>query len=606
MLAPKVAKPGTKAASPTHLAPQRSLLVARSVGGEREHAHKLPRSFGTQANLGNQATLRLLGQRARIQPKLMVGDVDDPLEREADRTADRVMRAADIAGPVSSLPSIRHDESSPDVSGIVEQGLSGGGRPLANSVKAEMEPKFGLDLSGVRIHAGSPASRSAEQLSAKAYTIGPNIVFRAGGYAPGSAEGKRLLAHELTHVAQQGDAATLNSAGNIGMVQRDPLASVNPPDVPASFPPPPGTPQDYSKMAWPDLLPHAHRAKDGNVAKIDLHTPDNKIDTWGTGQAPTLNYVADKDIVKDHATAEPQNEGGMSTAAGSDTAEIARQAAFTTAQDTCLSQIRAARAKIPNRPMAPSINNNAGYDYNPDKDPAAADYNTWAKSALPTGVAATDWNWQVFQKIKPLEGQEGRFTTFDKTLSVGPGNSTSGGQTQQVLGKTFKLLPEVKSVAFDAGLTVDPSGAMSVVDTDKKWILDGQDAAAYLQVELALLSLLVNVSQGTQPVDASGTVAPGEQTKQRQGLLDAEFQQFVNVTLNGADAVKGWPLDSAVLAVHAKHAQPGNFPYGFWSSRGSDLSSMVAAIYAKVGDSAKYICTGPYVAYRPKSSPAGG
>ena len=379
-------------------------------------------------------------------------------------------------------------------------------------------------------------------------------------------------------------------------------------------------PVDYATLAWPQLLPGAHGINGAQIAKIDLHTPDNDFNKRGTGDDPTLNYAVPAKIKIDPASAEPQ--GGMSGTTPEAAEATAQNTAFQTAQDKAVAQIIAARAKIPVRAMPRSVNNNAGYDYNPDKDPAAADYRLWEQSALPAGVKATDWNWQVFKKIQGLEGQEGRFTTFDKTLSVGPGYSTSGGQTQQVLGKTFKILPEVAKVAFDAGLTVDPGGAMAVVDPQKRWILNGQDAAAYLQTDTSLLSLLVNVSQGTQPVGpaqaapsgaATGTTAgtttgattPDEQSKQRQGLLEAEWAEFVGVTLNGLTGlVKGWPIDSAVLAVHAKHGQPGNFPYGFWDSHSDpSLGAMVQAISDKVGASAKFIASGKYAAFLPKAKP---
>ena len=125
---------------------------------------------------------------------------------------------------------------------------------------------------------------------------------------------------------------------------------------------------------------------------------------------------------------------------------------------------------------------------------------------------------------------------------------------------------------------------MNVVDTEKKWILDSQDAPAYLQTNVSLLSLLVNVRQGIQP-DASGTGAPDEQGKQRQALLDTEWTQFLKGTLSGVpSSIQSWPLDSAVLAVHAKHAQPGIFPYSFWTGgKGPALQTMVGAIYDKVG-----------------------
>ena len=152
---------------------------------------------------------------------------------------------------------------------------------------------------------------------------------------------------------------------------------------------------------------------------------------------------------------------------------------------------------------------------------------------------------------------------------------------------------------------------MTVVDTEKKWILQGQDAAAYIQTEVSLLSLLINVSQGVQPVDGSasdsGTSSSIEQSRQCQALLDAEWQQFLRGTLaNMTSLVQGWPLDSAVLAVHAKHAQPGNFPYTFWNTQnGPDLATMVTAIYDKAGASAKYICTGKFAKYLPASKDSG-
>jgi hypothetical protein len=353
----------------------------------------------------------------------------------------------------------------------------------------------------------------------------------------------------------------------------------------------------------------AHGAKkDSQITSIDLHTPGNRIDKWGTGKAPTLEYS--KDVRTDPALAEPQGGVGGTPEADTLFADIHRDLAA--AQAWAVSRIIAARSKIPDRPMGRSLNNNAGYDYNPDTDTdaAAKDYNKWVASALPTGVGGSERNWQIFQQIKQLEGQEGRFTTFDKTLSVGPGFSTSGGQTQQVLGKMFDLAPELEPVAFAAGLIVDASGDMTVVDTEKGWILDGQDAAAYLQTSTSLLSLLVNISQGVQPLNGgggAGATSSPEQSKQRQALLDAEWQQFLKITLAGMTTlVQSWPLDSAVLAAHAKHAQPGNFPFSFWDSHNnSDLSAMVDAIYDKVGDSAKYICTGKYAAFHTSSTSSG-
>jgi outer membrane lipoprotein SlyB len=76
-------------------------------------------------------------------------------------------------------------------------------RPLDERVRAENELRFGRDLSGVRVHTDERAARSAQALGAAAYTVGSDVVFGRGRYAPGLGEGRRLLAHELTHVVQQ-------------------------------------------------------------------------------------------------------------------------------------------------------------------------------------------------------------------------------------------------------------------------------------------------------------------------------------------------------------------------------------------------------------------
>jgi hypothetical protein len=91
--------------------------------------------------------------------------------------------------------------------------MRGGGRPLPASARHFMEPRFGADLSDVRIHTGPEAVHTARALNARAYTVGRDIMFGAGRYAPDTAEGKKLLAHELTHVVQQGAAPTRRSSG---------------------------------------------------------------------------------------------------------------------------------------------------------------------------------------------------------------------------------------------------------------------------------------------------------------------------------------------------------------------------------------------------------
>ncbi len=86
---------------------------------------------------------------------------------------------------------------------IVEDVLATPGQPLAESARRTLEPGFGQDFSGVRVHDDSRAAESASAVSALAYTVGNHIVFGAGQYSPGTNDGNRLLAHELTHTIQQ-------------------------------------------------------------------------------------------------------------------------------------------------------------------------------------------------------------------------------------------------------------------------------------------------------------------------------------------------------------------------------------------------------------------
>lgn len=80
----------------------------------------------------------------------------------------------------------------------------GGGQPLSESSRTFFEPRFGVNFSQVRVHTDSQASEMNRQLNARAFTTGQNIYFGAGQYAPGTQGGNNLLAHELTHVVQQG------------------------------------------------------------------------------------------------------------------------------------------------------------------------------------------------------------------------------------------------------------------------------------------------------------------------------------------------------------------------------------------------------------------
>ncbi len=130
----------------------------RKRGGERGHEHA---NDHEEAARSEQEHMRLLAMRRR------------QVQRKAARQAEAGAR----------IPS-------------------SGGAALASDVRARMEPRLGADLSQVQVHSGGDAATAAEKLGARAFTVGDDVHFAAGQFAPGTKEGDRLLAHELTHVVQ--------------------------------------------------------------------------------------------------------------------------------------------------------------------------------------------------------------------------------------------------------------------------------------------------------------------------------------------------------------------------------------------------------------------
>ena len=172
--------------------------------------------------------------------KLQVGAATDPLEREADATADRIMSAARIKWQESDKGGKRHDPDD-EIHGKLtggragnlngfESGISalGKGQPLPASERAFFEPRFGYDFGRVRVHVSPEAEAVSGGLRARAFTRGNDIAFAAGQWSPRTTNGRRLLAHELAHVVQQGRGSTTD-------VQRD-LATTPPTSPPTAQP----------------------------------------------------------------------------------------------------------------------------------------------------------------------------------------------------------------------------------------------------------------------------------------------------------------------------------------------------------------------------------
>jgi Domain of unknown function (DUF4157)/Heterokaryon incompatibility protein Het-C len=257
-----------------------------------------------------------------MQPKLFIGAVNDPLEHEADRVADQVMRMPDPALSIAAAPSqvsrkcaceedktlqtkltpsanataafdvesaVRATErggeplpsalrsyfeprfgrdfsqerihadseawnktnpanarSPPasrtitratsiqrsldssvakgrdDLSALLGGALASPGMPLDATTRAFMEPRLGQDFSGVRVHADPPSALTARALNARAFAVGDHILFGAGHYEPATWTGRRIIAHELTHVVQQRSGVVTGKPGPDGISVDDP------------------------------------------------------------------------------------------------------------------------------------------------------------------------------------------------------------------------------------------------------------------------------------------------------------------------------------------------------------------------------------------------
>jgi hypothetical protein len=157
-----------------------------------------------------------------IHPKLVVGEVNDPLEHEANRVADQVMNMAAPDPSMAAAPSrsrkcvacgeearppqprIHRSSVVPSCGdpAILQDVLHTPGQPLDLQSRAYFEPRFGHDFSHVRVHADPLSAKSAQSVGALAYTVGQHVFFQTGQYVLRTHSGSRLLAHELAHVVQ--------------------------------------------------------------------------------------------------------------------------------------------------------------------------------------------------------------------------------------------------------------------------------------------------------------------------------------------------------------------------------------------------------------------
>jgi hypothetical protein len=132
-----------------------------------------------------------------VQPKRLSNSIEPVVQRQFEEEEEEEEEILQTKGESSSTAEVTSDIES----GI--NSLKASGQPLSGSLRNYFEPRFGYDFSGVRVHTGSKAAETASSINARAFTLGNDVVFSASNYSPETGEGKKLLAHELTHVVQQ-------------------------------------------------------------------------------------------------------------------------------------------------------------------------------------------------------------------------------------------------------------------------------------------------------------------------------------------------------------------------------------------------------------------
>lgn len=172
------------------------------------------------SRIGNQSTAAVLAKHRTDAP-------DHPREREADAFADSVLAAAPTG------PSCACEASGTPCEHCA---ASTAGRPLDPATQSAIG-KVGVDTTHVRVHTGAEAARTADDLDARAFTVGSDVSFAAGAYQPDTTAGLRLVAHEVAHTlqhAQTGEARINRTPSGAGSKVPDKQADAGPCGVDAA------------------------------------------------------------------------------------------------------------------------------------------------------------------------------------------------------------------------------------------------------------------------------------------------------------------------------------------------------------------------------------
>ena len=608
----------------------KSAKAVTSQSPSSEHAGR-PKSETPASEPESSPTWQMLAMRpGGVQAKLTVSQPGDPFEQEADRVADRVMRMEapsetiqrkcdgceeeeqlqrkETGGEaVESTPSVVHDS------------LTSPGAPLDLTTRTYMEQRFGHDFDHVRVHTGSRADTAARQINSLAFTLGNDVVFRDGQYAPHSNDGRRLLAHELTHVVQQSAGAAAPAIQR----QAAPTAS-----TPASTPLRPD-PKKLERVTTTGVAAATTTfifdtrgeiiaiVNQGTQLKVTAKPTDADLEVIKKGQfwtqpgatRPELFYEVEyfgkmrggaiDEPIKGYVLTNWITIGGQPAGPSAamtandwmnaipdqgktgDTAVIAKSAEAIEAERKGIER----RAFINVKAKPPTIPREGLMSKDDAKTTA---YKTWLEAAdtRPSlAKGADDIRWLAFKKVFPAEGDPSKIMTYDFTnITWGVGFSGAGtpgvGMTEQMMARLFNQSAESRDAFWRAGITVVGTEMVAVKIIDaaagKAVKLRGTRAENFVREKQDLLSLMTNVTIG---LHKAGQTDPDEIVRQEN--LDAQFETFLHNTLKNSEGIIDKMKDpyAAGVAAHSVHTSQ----HSWGQYRGvTEITGVEAAIKAKI------------------------
>jgi len=280
--------------------------LARETEPEEDTAQaKLARAPARQAEPGEETAQTRLALARQAEPEedaaqtKLARALDRQAETEAEEETAQTQLARALARQAEAeevtaqmqpdQPEVAGTEVSPQTEQRIDN-LRGMGAPLPDDVRADMESRFGRDLSDVRIHTSAEAAALCAEVNARAFTVGNDVFFAPGEFAPETEQGRELLAHELTHVRQQGGgaarklmrangAATGSGTGD-GDASSGPPYSVSSGEYAGTTIDPSKKELDVARISLPDFKGRRHRGKFNTPLELSTRGSTQQVSKW--------------------------------------------------------------------------------------------------------------------------------------------------------------------------------------------------------------------------------------------------------------------------------------------------------------------------------------